>query len=65
MELGFPGKRFGGHWLNAGTREVIDSSGGWLCGSLEYPPKHLKGVRTSGPLAWGKKFINQRSAKAA
>ena len=65
MESGFPGKRFGGRWQNADTREVIDSSGGWLCGSQEHLLKRLKGVRISGPLSWGKKFINQGSVKAA
>jgi hypothetical protein len=64
MESGFPGKRFGGRWKNADTREVIDSFGGWLCDSQVHPLKSLKGGRTSLPLSWGKKFINQRSVKA-
>jgi len=47
--IGFPGKRFGGRWQNADTREAIDSSGGWLCGSQNIRFESLKSVRTSRP----------------
>ena len=36
MESGFPGKRFGGRWQNADTREAIGNSGGWLSGSQDH-----------------------------